>query len=130
MFQSFRFPSTTARRPGSLVKFKKLKANEMRMVLLFGFAIFKNVLKSKYYNHFLKLVTAIHFAEHRAITANMVNNIKTLLHEFLIEYPKLYSARHNPQVVHSVHHIAQTVNDFGPLTSYSTFHFENILGNI
>jgi hypothetical protein len=130
MLRSFRFPSTTGRRPRSLIMYKKLKANELRMVLLFGFFIFKNVLKSKYYDHFLKLVVAIHFSEYRAVTANMVNSVKNLLHEFLIEYPKLYTARHNQQVVHSLHHIGQTIDDYGPLTSYSTFHFENILGNI
>ena len=92
MLQSFRFPSTTARRPRSLIKFKKLKANELRMILLFGFVIFKNILKSKYYDHFLKLVVAIHFSEYRAVTVNMMNNVKILLHEFLIEYPKLYTA--------------------------------------
>src|ERR1700722_13080360 len=63
MLQSFHFPSTTARRPGSLVKFQKLKANELRMILLFGFAIFKTTLKPKYYEHLLKLVVAVHFAE-------------------------------------------------------------------
>ncbi|CAF1639183.1 unnamed protein product [Rotaria sp. Silwood1] len=130
MLQSFRFPSTTGRRPRSLLKFKKFKASELRMVLLFGFVIFKKVLKAKYYDHFLKLVVAIHFSEHRTISMVMVDNVKSLLHEFLIEYPKLYTARHNQQVVHSLNHIGQTINDYGPLTSYSTFHFENILGDI
>jgi hypothetical protein len=128
MLQSFRFPSTTARRPRSLVKFKKLKANELRMVLLFGFVIFKKFLKAKYYDHFLKLVVAIHFAEYRSLTVAMVENVKSLLHEFLIQYPKLYTARHNLQVVHSLNHVGQTIYDYGPLTSYSTFQFENIFG--
>jgi hypothetical protein len=129
MLQCFRFPSTTARRPRSLIKFKKLKANELRMILLFGFVIFKKVLKTKYYDHFLKLVVAIHFSENRAITEDMVENVKSLLHEFLLDYPKLYTARHNQQVVHSLHHVGQTISDYGPLTSYSTFHFENIFGD-
>jgi hypothetical protein len=128
MLKSFRFPSTTSRRPGSLLKFKKLKANELRMILLFGFVIFKRVLKAKYYNHFLKLVVAIHFAENRALTVVMVHIVKNLLREFLIEYPKLYTARHNPQVIHSLSHVGQTICEYGPLTSYSTFHFESILG--
>ena len=128
MLQLFRFPATTARRPRSLIKFQKLKANELRMVLLFGFMIFKNFLKAKYYNHFLKLVVAIHFAESRALTIAMVENVKSLLYEFLIVYPKLYTVRHNLQVVHSLNHIGQTIYDYGPLTSYSTFHFENMLG--
>ena len=128
--QSFRFPSTTARRPRSLSKFQKYKASESRAVLLFGFVIFKCVLKEKYYDHFVKLVVAIHFAENRALTSTMAEDVKTLLREFLIDYPKLYTTRHNPQVVHSVNHVGQTISDYGPLTSYSTFHFENILGNM
>ncbi len=130
MLQTFRFPSTTSRRPRSLTKFKKLKASELRMILLFGFVVFKNVLKSKYYDHFVKLVVAVHLSEFRAVTSIMTNNIRILLREFLIDYPKLYGIRHNQQVVHSLHHIGQTVIDYGPLTSYSTFHFENILGDI
>ncbi|CAF4188742.1 unnamed protein product [Rotaria magnacalcarata] len=130
ILQSFRFPSTTSRRPRSLLNFKKFKANELRMVLLFGFVIFEKILKAKYYNHFLKLVIAIHFSEHRALSMGMVDKVKSLLHEFLIEYPKLYTARHNQQVIHSLNHIGQTIDDYGPLTSYSTFHFESILGRI
>lgn len=130
MLQAFRFPSTTARRPRSLIKFRKYKASEARMVLLFGFVIFRKILKVKYYNHFLKLVAAIHFSESRALTLTMTEDVKTLLREFLIEYPKLYTVRHNQQVVHSVNHIGQTISDYGPLTSYSTFHFENILGDV
>lgn len=99
------------------------------MVLLFGFAIFKNVLIDKYYKHFLKLVLAVHLAENRALTVAMVNDVEILLDEFLCDFPKFYTPRHNQQVVHSLDHIGETIRNFGPLTSYSTFHFENILGN-
>lgn len=128
MLRAYRFPSTTARRPRSLLIYKKFKANELRMVLLFGFAIFKGILQQKYYNHLLKLVLAFHLAENRAVTSSMVVSIKRLLRSFLFDFPKLYSLRHNQQVVHSLDHIGKTVEDFGPLTSYSTFHFENALG--
>lgn len=75
-------------------------------------------------------MAAIHLSEHRALTLSMIEDVKTLLHEFLIQYTKLYTVRHNQQVVHSLHHVAATIADYGPLTSYSTFHFENILGDI
>ena len=130
ILQSFRFPSTTGRRPRLLLKFKKFEASELRMVLLFGCVIFKKVLKVKYCDHFLKLVVAIHFSEHRTRNMVIVGNVKSLLHEFLIEYLTLYKVRHYQQVVHSLNHIGQTINDYGSQTSYSTFHFENILGNI
>ena len=107
-----------------------MKANELRMVLLFGFVIFKKTLNAKYYDHFLKLVFAMHFSENRCITATTVIHVKNLLHEFLVEFPQLYTIRHNQQVVHSLNHIGQTINDYGPLTSYSTFYFENNLGKL
>ena len=128
MLASFRYPSTTARRPRALLMYKKMKANEMRAILLFGFVVFKKHLKGKYYTHFLKLVAAIHLAENRALSGPMVQNVKTLLRNFLIEYPKLYTPRHNSQTVHSLDHVGRTIQDYGPLTSYSTFHFEDILG--
>ena len=69
-------PSTTARRPRALLMYQKMKANEMRVILLFGFIIFKKHLKGKYYTHFLKLVAAIHLAENRALSESMVQNVE------------------------------------------------------
>ena len=31
-------------------------------------------------------------------------------------------------VVHSMVHVAQTINDFGPVQNYSTFNFESAIG--
>ena len=51
---------------------KKMKANEMRAILLFGFVVFKKHLKGKYYTHFLELVATIHLAENRALSRSMI----------------------------------------------------------
>ena len=56
----FRFPSTTTRHPWLLQKFTKCKGSENRIVLLFGYSIFENVLKPEYYSHLLLLVLAAH----------------------------------------------------------------------
>ena len=100
----------------------------MRAILLFEFVIFRKNLRSRYYNHFLKVVAAVHQAENRALNQSMIDNVKNLLRSFLIDYPKLYSPRHNSQAMHSLDHVGKTIEDYGPLTSYSTFHFEDILG--
>ncbi|CAF3949357.1 unnamed protein product [Adineta steineri] len=92
-----------------------------------GFSFLSDNLHNIYHGVFVSMV-AIHFAEYRDLTIDMVKSVKSLLHEFLIKYPKLYTARHNQQVIHSLNHIGQTIEDYGPLTSYSTFHFESILG--
>ena len=130
MLESFRFPLTTSRRPRSLIKFKNLKDNDLQMVLLFGFVIFKKALNANYYHHFLKLVFAIHFAESRCINVIMVDNVTSLLRQFLIKFPQLYTAKHNQQIIHSLEHIGQTIGDYGPLTSYFTLCFENKLSMI
>ena len=56
-----RFPSTTTRHPRSLHKFTKYKGSEFRLLLLFGYSIFEDVLKEEYYSHLLLLVLAVHY---------------------------------------------------------------------
>jgi hypothetical protein len=130
VFRRLRLPSTTPRLPRNLSSYTKFKANEMRILLLFGHIIFKNVLKQKYYIHFLKLVLMMHLSESREIKPSYIDIISRLGNTFVVNFPMLYSARHCVQVVHSVVHISDTVYDFGPVHTYTTFQFENDLGKI
>ncbi|CAF1674104.1 unnamed protein product, partial [Rotaria magnacalcarata] len=128
IFRGLRLPSTTPRLPRCLISSSKFKANEMRILLLFGHAIFKNIIKKKYYTHFLKLVVMMHLSESREIHPSYINVISRLGKNFVINFPKLYSARHCVQVVHSVLHISDTIHDFGPVHTFTTFQYENELG--
>lgn len=101
----------------------------MRSLLLFGHGIFEKFLKRKYYDHLLQLVAIMHLAEGRAITRVEEEMINRLCRNFVVTFPQLYTPRHCVQVVHSILHISETVHDFGPVTNYTTFHFENDLGN-
>ncbi|CAF4338960.1 unnamed protein product [Rotaria magnacalcarata] len=47
---------------------------------------------------------------------------------FLYEYPLLYTDRHNQQVIHSIDHVAQSVQNYGQLSNYSTYNFVSVLG--
>ena len=128
LFKRTRLPSTTTRIPRSLVQYSNFKANELRVLLLFGYAIFANILSKKYYNHLLQLVCLLHLAENRRIQDYDIDIIQKLGESFVISFSHLYTNRHCVSVVHSVVHIAATVRDFGPLTNYTTFNFENQLG--
>lgn len=128
LFHRVRLPSSTTRLPRALTEFPNYKANELRVLLLFGHVIFLNILPKKYYNHLLQLVCLLHLAESRCISSFKIKIIKKLSEEFVVSFSDLYTKRHCVQVVHSVTHIAATVQDFGPLTSYTTFHFEDQLG--
>ncbi|CAF3863670.1 unnamed protein product [Rotaria magnacalcarata] len=128
LFSSLRLPSTTTRRPRSLLDYHKFKGNELRVHLLFGHRIFYRVLQQRYYNHLLQLVVLMHLAEKRKIDNVDLKIIQQLSRSIVVSFPELYSDRHCVQVVHSVLHIGDTVDDFGPITNYTTFQFENDLG--
>ena len=129
LFHRVRLPSTTTRIPRSLKEYTKFKGNEFRTLLLFGHVIFKQALRKRFYNHFLQLVVIMHIAESRQIEQQDINLITRLSRNFVVTFAQLYSVRHCVQVVHSVTHIAATVHNFGPLPNFTTFQFENDLGN-
>ncbi|CAF3413639.1 unnamed protein product [Rotaria sp. Silwood2] len=125
---SIKYSSTTLRIPRSLSKYRRYKANETRNILLFGFSAFGAALPLKYARHFFLLVVAMHIAESRHIQRTQVEDIRLLLNRFLQLFPTLYTPRHNSQSVHSLYHVATSVNYYGSLSNYSTFNFESILG--
>jgi hypothetical protein len=128
LYLQLRLPSTTTRLPRKLVEFKKFKANELRILLLFGHIIFSGTLKPVYYSHLLQLVVLMHMAEAREILPNHLPVIQQLSKSFLLDFAKLYTPRHCVQTVHSIAHIPDTIKDFGPLTNFTTFNIEDILG--
>lgn len=125
---SLKYPSNIIRLPRSIVKYTQFKANELRATCLFGFLAFCHVLPTKYARHYLMLVIALHLSESRSLDCKQVENIRILLDRFLRLFPALYTPRHNTQSVHSLQHIADSVDDFGTLGNYSTFNFEHVLG--
>ncbi|CAF3764573.1 unnamed protein product [Rotaria sp. Silwood1] len=128
--QQFRFPSTTTRIPRTIMKYHRLKANELRVLLLITYPIFKNYLKPIYYKHLQLLSFALHIGESREITSSKLNEMKILLDKFVFTFHFLYGKRHVVNTVHSVVHFHQTVKYYGPLTNYSTFNYESLIGNL
>lgn len=78
----------------------------------------------------MKLVIAMHYAEASCVDYEDIDRIECLANAFVLEFSSLYGVRHVVQVVHSVSHVASTVADFGPLSSFTTFNFENELGKL
>ena len=120
------YPTTTVRAPRTILKSQKLKANECRVLLLVGYPVFKKYLAKKYYEHLQKLAFGLHIGESSYISKDKLNEMENLLSNFVDEFP--YHERFIVQTVHCVKHFATTVKDFGPLSNYSTFHFESTIG--
>lgn len=127
--QRFRFPSTTTRAPRTIKKYYRLKANESRVILLIVYPTFKQYLKPIYYKHLQLLSFALHIGELREITSSKLNEMQVLLEKFVYTFHYLYGKRHAVNTVHSVIHFCDTVKDYGPLSNYSTFNYESLIGN-
>jgi hypothetical protein len=120
------YPSTTTRAPRSVLKCLKLKANECRVLLLIGYPIFKQYLPEVNYKHLQKLAFGVSIGETSTITSEKVDEMEILLSSFVDDFP--YNQRYIVQTVHCVKHFAETTKDFGPLSNYSTFNFESVIG--
>ena len=120
------YPSTTTRSPRSIMKPLKLKANECRVLLTIGYPVFKKYLPEKYYIHLQKLAFGIHIGESSSISQQQLSDMDVLLSSFVDDFP--YHERYIVQTIHCVKHFATTTKDFGPLSNYSTFNFESIIG--
>ncbi|CAF1100809.1 unnamed protein product [Adineta steineri] len=120
------YPTTTVRVPRTITKFLKLKANECRVLLLIGYPVFKNYLPELYYKHLQKLAFGISIGESSSISLEKVEEMELLLKSFVDDFP--YNKRYIVQTVHCVKHFATTAKDFGPLSNYSTFNYESVIG--
>ena len=63
----------------------------------------------------------MHIAEARAINRVQQEVLQRLYQTLVVSFPRLYTDRHCVQVIHSIMHIPDTVNDFGPLPKLCYF---------
>ncbi|CAF0895557.1 unnamed protein product [Didymodactylos carnosus] len=101
-FDSLKHPYTTYRLLRSLKYFGKFKSNEIRMLILFGYAAFFGILEEPYFSHFMKLVTIAHLAESRHLTQENIRYVDTLVKLYVTEFESLYGERNLVSNVHSL----------------------------
>jgi len=110
IIKSISYPSTTYRIPRNLKQYKLYKANEYKMVLLFGYkwvmsswtidyatifyfihSAFAQVLDQEKYDHFRCLAFASHLIEAATIDLSTYHDIRDLLEEFNAKFESLYT---------------------------------------
>ena len=69
-------------------------------------------------------------AESRRILPHQLPIILQISHSFGLDFAKLYTSRHCVQSVHSTVRVPATIDSFGPLTNFTAYNFEDILGEI
>ena len=124
-------PSEFCRRPRPLSDIDRFKATEFRQLLLYtGVAAFRGIVRDELYSHFLLLSTAIFCCLSPNFCYKYCDYAKKLLVSFVEYAEKVYGADFLVYNVHSLVHITDDVQNFGPLDGISCFPFENYLRQI
>ena len=125
-------PTEFQRKTFELDDIANWKATQYRFFLLYaGPFVLKPVLPTKYYRNFLHLSFASRILCHPTIALTYTDVADNLLQRLFSELPDLYGE--NIQVInfHNLIHLADDVRQLkAPLTHYSAFPFENLLGII
>lgn len=125
-FQDISPPSST-RYPRLVTSHRMFfKASEYRDILIFyGPVVFRGILATLYYKHFLLLSEAIFILLMESISVEQIDHAEKLLWNFCSQMANLYGERYETANVHLLVHLADSVKALGPLWTHSCFHFED-----
>lgn len=115
----------TNRKIEPLGHYSTFKASQFRDFLLYYHPILDGFLGKKYYNHFRLLCSAIYILLQPTISQIELNEAKQKLKTFVINYQTYYGKTAMTMNVHCLLHLADCVENMGPLWSFSMFSFES-----
>lgn len=126
-------PREFGRQPRTMQDVSLFKAKEFRQFVLYiGPVIMHGLLSKDRYRHFLILHVAMRMLNDPDLTSNTdaLNFAEALLLEFVTQFSHIYSEELVSMNVHSLVHLTDDVRKYGPLISYSSYPYENYLGQI
>jgi len=124
-------PLDFARKPRSVSEVLRWKATEFRQFLLYsGPIVLRDILSENLYNHFMLLSVGIIILVCPQLASQFCDYANDLLVLFVTEAGKLYGNEIYVYNVHSLIHLANDVKILGPLDEFSSFPFENKLGQL
>jgi hypothetical protein len=124
-------PFDFARKPRSVSEVMRWKATEFRQFLLYsGPIVLGDILPENLYHHFMLLSIGIRILICPQLASKFCDYANDLLVLFVTEAGKLYGKEIYVYNVHSVIHLANDVKNLGPLDEFSSFPFENKLGQL
>ena len=125
------YPEEFHRIPTTFKCTGKLKANELRTLLLYtGPVIFKGVLSKEKYEHFIYLHLAIRILCSSTLCIKYSQLARECLQHFAYRFGAIYGNNHLIYNVHSLIHLVDDCEIHGPLDSVSAFPFETYLGSM
>ena len=131
--KSFRPPSEISRITKDIDRKGHWKGSELRSWLLhYSGPVMNGILPRVYYVHWLKFVTAMHVLLSATSDTNpeYIAIADYLLIDFVCDVSGLYGDVNQKFNVHQLLHIRSSVENWGPLWTYSTFAFEGMNGRL
>lgn len=124
-------PQEFTRKPRNITEIKHWKAVEYRQFVLYtGIVVLKNKVHGDVFYVFLLLHCAYRLLScPKSYSAN-ISTAKDLLECFVENFPRIFG---NDSVTYNVHHLlhlTDSVKDFGIITNFSAYCFENELQNL
>lgn len=124
-------PKEFQRKPRSLDEILKWKATEFRQFILYtGPVVMKNIVDDNFYYEFLLLHSAYRLL---STPANFRANLRVadeLLKLFVENFPLVFGENSVTFNVHSILHIINAVEDFGIITNFTAYSFENFMQDL
>lgn len=131
LLENANFPAYFTRTQRPLSERKFWKATEWYSWLLFlCLPCLWSVLPNIYFSHFCILVEAVFLLLQKSATKADVNKADALLYSFVAKMQILYGESAMTFNIHSLTHLAQSVQNWGPLWTHSCFPFEAANGKI
>jgi hypothetical protein len=119
------------RKPRSLLELDRWKSVEFRQFLLYtGPVVLRDILPSKLYHHFMLLHVSITILTSHELHIRLCDYAEQLLQQFVSEVPSIYGEGSLVYNVHNLVHLADDVRLMGVLDKFSSFPFENLLGQM
>ena len=124
-------PCEFARRPRSISEVMRWKATEFRQFLLYtGPVCLRGIVPENLYNHFMLLSVGIRILACPKLAVRFCDYANELLVLFVSEAEKYYGKDIYVYNVHCLIHLANDVKRLGPLDNFSSFPYENKLGQL
>jgi hypothetical protein len=128
-FKKF-FPSEFQRKPRPLSELEFFKATEFRTFLIYlGPIVLKSILHQNFYHHFLLLHFAMYVYSSSKLS-QFYGLAKACIDRFVYQIPELYHPCLISFNFHSLLHIHEFVDMYGPVHNYSAFPFESYMSLI
>ena len=121
-------PREFARKPRSLEEFRRWKATEFRQFLLYtGPVVLQEQLSGRQYRNFMLFAVACMILANDQFCTQHPEYVRDLLKTFVRNFADIYGQEYLVYNVHSLVHIVDDVQVFGPLDAFSAFPFENYM---